>query len=259
MKRLGHDTFALIFAIAYLVVGTSVLFTLTSLPFFALLYLFDPSRMVLLVAIAALMLFPSLSAAFQVFREFADNGDTSVARNYFRGWYRNLGRSVVIGVAVVGLLLLLLVDLTYLWSTTSAGALLIPGLAVAAFVAATVALYALAINVIQPTASFRAVLKAAVYVPIRHPLLTAVTWITLLALAALVVSFPAAALGVAVAPVLYVVWSNVKYSLEASIARLTGRGTTKTPGQTGWGRWKAVSLPPRGTPRRPAIPAAAKP
>lgn len=244
MKRLGFDTFELVFDLAYVIVGTSVLFTFTTLPLFATLYLFNPAEMVGIIALEALLLFPALAATFGVFQRFSNEGDASVVRNYFRAWWRSLKRALILGVGTVAILLGLLIEFTYLW-TTQSGALIAPILVVSALAVATFALYSLAINASQPDAALKTILKAAVYVPIRHPFFLVFSWLVLVALAALTVSFPAVALGLAVAPALYLIWSNVGYSLNASIASLTRLDAAKQGSRSAIAHWGDMLRPAR--------------
>lgn len=227
MRRLGYETFGLIFGLAYVMVGTSALFTLTTLPLFATIYFFDPTQMVAIVATEAVLLFPAASGAFGVFQRYSKEGDTSVIRNYFKAWYESLKRSVLIGVATVILLTLFGAEFVFLWATQR-GVLIAPVLVVSAGITATVAFYSLAINSTHPQTELKGLLKAALYVPFRHPILLTLCWMALLALGALVISYPAVALGVAVGPTLYLVWSNVRLSVKASIARSRIKPLTTT-------------------------------
>lgn len=218
MSRIGFATYDKAFAVVYLILGTSIAFTLTSLPFFAVLYLFSPEDMWLITALTAITLFPSFSASFGVFTDFVTNHDHSILSGYFRHWARSLWRSTLIGFVTVACFTVLVVDFVYLWQTQT-GALFAPITLMGAAIVLTVGIGSLAVDKLAPSNSLIVLIKATFYVTIRRFYITAVSWLGMALAAVVILTHPAIGLGALVAPALFLFWSNTKYCLNATISK----------------------------------------
>src|SRR5690606_17944067 len=102
-------------------VAVNLLLVLTASPFIALLVLTDPFQSWPLVAAAAVLAAPGLTAAFTVFRQMGSDGAGSdqvggdqVGGNPFRwfvrGYRATWTRSALVALAAVGVCIVLLVD-----------------------------------------------------------------------------------------------------------------------------------------------------
>jgi hypothetical protein len=70
----------------------------------------------------------------------------------------------------------------------------------------------------QPAARLREVWRACAYLAVRRWYLTAVSLMVLALLGQLIVTRPAIALGLAAAPLLYVIWANSRFTLRTALA-----------------------------------------
>ncbi len=91
---------------------------------------------------------------------------------------------------------------------------MLAGLAI--LVAATL-LLALVVVAERPAVRLRETLRASLYLAVRHWYLTAASLAVLAVLEMLLTTRPAVALGLAAAPLLYVVWANSRYSLRTAL------------------------------------------
>lgn len=198
--------------VAYLGLMTNLLLVASSLPLVVLLLLTDPTVSWPLLAVAAVLAAPGLPAAFAVFSAHAD-GESAVVRPFLRAWRRHALRALLLGAATVSAVVVLAVDVA--WASRSQfGAVATPvaallgGLALAASLGATVAITE------RPDVSLGRLLKASLYLMVRRWYLTVVSLAAAGVLVAIIAERPAIGLGVAVAPLLYVVWANTRYTLR---------------------------------------------
>lgn len=199
--------------VLYVGLATNVLLAVSSAPLLAVLLFTDPTQAVLLVALAAVLAAPGLPAAFEVFASFSDTGEAKPLRSFVSGWWRHLRRSLAVGAAAVGVLTLLTVDLAWAWGKPI-GAAAIPLLVTAMVVTAAVALAVLVGSVERPAEPLRRLAKAGVYLMVRNLHLTALSATGVAVLVTIIVHQPALGLGIATAPLLYIVWANTRRSLH---------------------------------------------
>ena len=96
-------------------------------------------------------------------------------------------------------------------------AVAVPVLVTLAVLVVSTATLALVGVVERPRARVRDLLRAGLYLAVRRWYLTAVSLFVLGLLVALVAARPAVGLGLAAAPLLYVVWANSRYALSPAL------------------------------------------
>lgn len=216
MRRISHESYANIFGIVYLALVTNGLLLLASLPLVVLLVTTDPARSWMLLALAAPLAAPGVTAAFTVFREHGA-GSTTPARDFVKGIRATWRRALQIGGMLSALVVVLLVDVRA-FAGTSFAVVLIPVLAVLTVLALAVGLLALVAVAEDPTARLRGILRASVFLAARRWHLSLVSLLVLGVQVALFTALPAIALGVTASAALYLAWANSRYSLRPVLA-----------------------------------------
>lgn len=211
MKRISHDTFGAVIGVAYLGLMTNLLLVVTASPLVVLLMTSDPAASWPLLAIAAPICAPALTAAFTVFRDHK-RGGTAVVRSFLAAWRATWRKAMTLGAIVTAVIVVVLVDVRF-FATGPMSVVVVPALAIVALVAAAVALVGLVAIAEEPSARLRVVLKASLYLAVRRWYLTVVSLILLALQFALFTTVPAIALGVGMAPALYLAWANSRYTL----------------------------------------------
>lgn len=211
MKRISHDTFGAVIGVAYLGLMTNLLLVVTASPLVVLLMTSDPAASWPLLAIAAPICAPALTSAFTVFRDHK-RGGTAVVRSFLAAWRATWRKAMTLGAIVTAVIVVVLVDVRF-FATGPMSVVVVPALAIVALVAAAVALVGLVAIAEEPSARLRVVLKASLYLAVRRWYLTVVSLILLALQFALFTTVPAIALGVSMAPALYLAWANSRYTL----------------------------------------------
>ena len=207
-----YEGLSSVFGTVYLGLMTNVLLLVSSLPLVVLLMITDPAASWPLIAIAAPLAAPGVSAAFTVFRDHASGG-TEVIGSFLAGWRATWRRAMVIGAlasadrgGAAGRRALL--------GSGDLGVIVVPALALFTVLAVAVALLGLVAIAEVPHARLREVLRAAAYLGLRRWYLCAVSLIALGVQFALFANLPAIALGVTAAPALYLAWANSRFTLR---------------------------------------------
>ncbi len=211
MKRISHNTYSLVFGVVYLGLATNVMLFVACLPEIALFALTDPARTWPLMALAAPVCAPAFTAAFRVFRGFSQS--TSVVRAYWRGWRETCGHALALGGIATAVIVVLVVD-GMMFAGSPMGGLLIPAIAVFTSVAVVVTLVSLVAVAEAPKARLRDVVRASAYLALRRWYLAIASIVGIGVQYVLLASVPGLALGIAAAPVLYVIWSNARFTLR---------------------------------------------
>lgn len=212
MKRVAHDTWASILGVLYLGLMVNLLVLVAAAPVVVLLMTTDPVHSWPLLAVAAPLAAPALTAAFGAFRAH-DEGETQVVRAYWRAWRATARPALLIGAPAVALVVVLLVDVRML-AELDAAAVVVPVLLLLVLLTAITTLLALAAVAEVPDARLRDVLRASAVLGVRR------WYFQLLSFAVLGVQFgvfttmPAIAIGITAAPALYVVWANSRHCLR---------------------------------------------
>jgi uncharacterized membrane protein YesL len=211
VNRISHGTYQLVFGVVYLGLMTNVMLLVACLPEIALLAFTDPAVSWPLIVLAAPMCAPAFTAAFRVFRGFSQSG--SVVRAFWRGWRDTGKHALVVGGVATAIIGVVVVDAAIL-AGSSLGGLLIPACAVIALVIAVVSLVSLVAIGEAPAARLRDVVRASAYLALRRWYLALASVVAIGMQYALFVSLPALAIGLTSAPVLYLAWSNARYTLR---------------------------------------------
>ncbi|MFY1692995.1 hypothetical protein [Plantactinospora sp. WMMB782] len=216
IPRPRHDTIAAVFDGCYTAMVGNMLLVLGCLPLVALALTTDGARAWPLYALVAPLCAPGLCGVFAVMSDYSSGGARGLLRTFGGTWRATARRGILWTAAATAVLVVLGVDAYALWGHR-VGALTLPILAVLAVLTAAIALLGLVTIAERPAARLRDVARVCTYLAVRRWYLTAASLLVLALLAQLFVARPAIALGVAAAPLLYVVWSNSRYSLRAAL------------------------------------------
>ncbi|MGC5167553.1 ferredoxin-NADPH reductase [Luteimicrobium sp. DT211] len=215
-KNSLHDMLGLIMSTVYAALATNVMLVVSCLPLVLGLLTTDPSRSWPALVATAPLCAPALAAAAAVFEAFSADTSTPVVRTFWRAWRAVLPRAAAVGALGAGLGVVAGVDVAAAWGNR-VGAFAIPVLVTLVLVAVCVTLTALVALGSAPRARVRDVLRAAGYAAVRRWYLTVLSLFLLGLLAAVVAARPALGLGLALAPLLYVVWANTRYALRPAL------------------------------------------
>ncbi len=155
---------------------------------------------------------PGLCAAFAVFA--AHPGP--VIGTFVRAWRSCFRRATALGTLATVALVVLGVDVRVA-SGRTAGAILIPVLAVLILLAVVATMLGLVALASRPEARVRDVLRTGIYFGVRRWYLTLPSLGVLALFEALFAAKPALALALAASPLLYVVWANSRYTLAPAL------------------------------------------
>ncbi|HMT86769.1 MAG TPA: DUF624 domain-containing protein [Arachnia sp.] len=214
--RVSHDTYQLVFGIAYLGLMTNAMLTIACLPLIALLALTDPAQTWPLIAAFAPLAGPALAAAFTVFRRYSDEGSVAVVRGFWKAWRATARRALTLGAATSAALVVLSVNLQ-VRAVGELSALTVPLLGVLAVLVVATCLTGLVAVAEAPDASLREIVTVSAVLGLRRWYLTAVSLVVLGSLAGFFFVKPALAIGLAAAPLLYVVWAGGRHTLKPAI------------------------------------------
>ncbi|MEU4428580.1 DUF624 domain-containing protein [Actinoplanes sp. NPDC024001] len=210
--RLRFETLSAVLDTAYVTLMTNLLLAGACLPPLVVLLTTDPARSWPLLALLAPMGGPALCAVFAVLAAYTDERATTVIATFTRAWRVTWRRATGVTAAATALTVVLAVDIAAFWGRP-AGAVAIPVLAVAILLVAVTTLLTLALLAEHPRVRLVDAARACAYLAIRRWHLTVLSLVVLAVLQALLVSRPALALGLAAAPLLYVVWANSRVTL----------------------------------------------
>ncbi|MFY1616325.1 hypothetical protein [Micromonospora sp. WMMD736] len=216
IPRPRHDTIAAVFDGVYTALVTNIMLVLGCLPLVALALTTDAARAWPLYALTAPLCAPSLCGVFAIMSNYSSGGTRGLLRTFGGTWRATARRAILWAFAATAVLVVLVVDASAWWGHRM-GALTLPILAVLTVLTAATALLGLVTIAERPAARLRDVARVCTYLAMRRWYLTAASLLVLALLAQLFVARPALALGVAAAPLLYVVWSNSRYSLRAAL------------------------------------------
>ncbi len=214
--RTRHEMFAAIFDMVYVGLMTNILLAIGGLPLIAGLLTTDPTRSWPMLAVVTPLCAPGLCAAFAVLSSYSGTRSTTVVRTYARAWRASWRRATQLGASATATLVVFGVDIRAAWGRT-VGAVVTPVLVVLMVLVVVTALLTLVIIAEHPDVRLRTALRACLYLAVRRWYLTAVSLVVLTLLYTFFASRPALALGLAATPLLYVVWANSRYTLQAAL------------------------------------------
>lgn len=214
--RIRHETFGAVFDMAYAALMANLLLVVGCLPVVVGLLVTDPARSWPLLALVAPVCAPGVCAAFAVFAAVTAERSAPVLATFARAWRASLRRATALGALATAALVVFGVDIRAAWGRP-VGAVAIPVLVTAMVLTVSTALLALVVLAERPAARLRDALRACLYLAVRRWYLTVVSLAVLALLEALLARRPAIALGLAAAPLLYVVWANSRFTLRAAL------------------------------------------
>ncbi|UNX53728.1 ferredoxin-NADPH reductase [Georgenia sp. TF02-10] len=214
MSRVSFEGWSLVFSAVYAALVTNVLLAVACAPLLLpLAVVTEPAASWPLFLALGVCVAPALCAAAAVFRELTEEGTTTAVRTFARAWVRTLPRAVAVGAVVAVALGVLWTD-AMMVGPTAAGPVLVPLFLVLGLLALATGVLTLVALAEAPAARLPDLLRAAVYLTVRRGHLTLVSLVVLGLLAAVVLTRPAIGIGLAAAPLLYVVWANSRAALR---------------------------------------------
>lgn len=217
MRRPPHEIFSLVFGVVYLGLGVSFLVVVATLPFVALSLTTDPAASWPWLAGSAPLVAPALAAAFAVFRAHAEDGSQAVVRTFAAGWVAGLRWTLGVGALASAVVVVLGVDIAWAFGSP-VGAVAIPVFAMGIALVCLTAVAALVVRQEVPGVRRRDALRAGLFVVARRWYLSVLNVVVVGILGAVVAASPALGLGVALAPLLYVVWANTRFAVVGELA-----------------------------------------
>ncbi len=212
--RLKHDTYVMIFNTAYVALVANLLLLVGCAPLVLGLLTTDPARSWPLLALVTPLCLPAVVGVFAAFAQGMAGG--GVLRTFGRTYVAAWRRAVSLGTLAVGATVVLAVDLAWAWGRPI-GAVAIPVLVVLMLLVAGTALLGLVALAERPAVRLRDAVKACLYLAVRRWYLTGASLLVIGVLMQLIAARPAIGLGLAAAPLLYVVWANSRFSLRPAL------------------------------------------
>ncbi|HLS93060.1 MAG TPA: ferredoxin-NADPH reductase [Microbacterium sp.] len=215
MRRITHGMYDTLFRAAHLILVTNALVAFASAPLIALLVTTDPSLSWPLIAAAAALAAPAVTAAFGAFRAHRE-GERSVVRPFLRTLRSTGVRALAVGAAAAGIVTVAAVDVVVLMPTP-AGALVAPVLVVVAVLGAATGAVALAALAEAQGTRFRRLVATSAVVAVRRWPFTLASLAACVAQAGVFVAAPALGVGLTASACLYVVWAGSRHSLAGLV------------------------------------------
>jgi uncharacterized membrane protein YesL len=221
-----------IFEAACAALLTNVLLAIACAPLVLVVLTTDPGRTWPLLVLFAPLGGPALVAVFAVLRAYSSSFSVSssaastadfslgeAAGAFWGAWRGSARRALTVGALATVALLVLGVDAAWLAERT-AGALLLPVIAVVMTLIVITTLLTLVALAEQPGARLRDLARAGAYLGLRRWYLSLFSLVVLVLFEVLLAARPAIAIGVAASPLLYIVWANSRFTLT-TIGRTT--------------------------------------
>jgi uncharacterized membrane protein YesL len=209
--------FGRIFEAAYVALLTNLLLAIACAPLVLVVLTTDPGRTWPLLVLFAPLGGPALVAVFAVLRAGFSSGD--VVGVFWNAWRGSARRALTAGALATVALLVLGVDAAWLAGRT-AGAVLLPVIAVVMTLIVITTVLTLVALAERPGARLRDIARTGVYLGLRRWYLSLFSLVVLVLFEVLLAARPAIAIGVAASPLLYIVWANSRFTLTT-----TGRTT----------------------------------
>lgn len=191
----------------------NVLLAASAMPLVVVAFATDMAYTWHVVVLLTPLMAPGLVASFAVFRALSARSDRGVLRTFWAAYRRSFRKAVIVGATTTAGMFILIVDAQVPWSQ-QIGALAIPMIFVAAAVLAVVSLHVLVALAAEPEAKLRLAWRAALFLGVRRWYLAFVSLMAVFMLATFASTQPVLALGLATAPVLYIVWANSTFALQ---------------------------------------------
>ena len=189
----------------------NLLLGVTASPLIVLLVFTNAFETWLLVALAAVVATPGVTAAFTAFRD----ADGRPFRAFLRGYRATWTRAIRIGFGLVAACAVVVVDAQFFANGPFAQAAMVV-LAVVALLVGGTGLLALTAIAEQPSVRLRDAVRHAAWGSVRSWYLTLVSLAALVVFAVLFVNLPLLAISAGASPILYVAWANSRFSLRGA-------------------------------------------
>ncbi|MGV8978379.1 MAG: DUF624 domain-containing protein [Cellulomonas sp.] len=225
MRRISHSTYETVFSAVFVGLMTNLLLVVGCLPLLVVLITTDTALSWPLVALLVPLSTPAVGAAFAVFAAYSADPTIRVVRTFAQAWRAGFRRAAALGALATGTLVVLGVDARGAWGRP-AGVWAVPVLAVLIVLVVATTLLGLVALAEVPRARLRDVLGRSAVLALRRWYLTLASLFILALLLSLLAVKPALALGLAAAPLLYVVWANSRYSLRTVLPTAAGALTS---------------------------------
>lgn len=211
------EAYGSIFGYAYTFLAVNMLLILANAPLaFLLQTIVDVWAVWPLMLAAALTIGPSLMGAFAAFRDLSQAGVTPrPVRAFVNGYRRGFAKSAVVSTATGAVVLLVAVDVVVV-AQARQFVVLLPLMGLAGVAAVALAVTTLAAAEARPDVRLGTLARACLYVCVRRWYLSAVAVVLVGMIAAIVLVQPVLGMALAVAPLLFVVWSNAVFALTTA-------------------------------------------
>ncbi|MDI6102628.1 hypothetical protein QLQ12_28800 [Actinoplanes sp. NEAU-A12] len=210
-----------IFEGVYVALVTNLMLAVACSPLLAVVLTTDTGRTWPLLVLLSPLGGPALVAAFTVLRSYPDDA----VQVFWRAWRASARRALTATALAAAVLLVLGVDAAWAWGTPG-GAVALPVIAVAMTLITITTLLVLVTLAERPGARLRDAARAGVYLAVRRWYLSLFSLLVLVFFEALLAARPAIAIGVAASPLLYIVWANSRFTLNAALNEPTIERTT---------------------------------
>jgi uncharacterized membrane protein YesL len=211
--RMSHEMYDKVFGAVYLGMMGNLLVSVACAPVLIVLFTTDPVRSWPLLVVLAPVCAPAVVAAFSMFAHFSEEGPIALARTFARAWLCSFRRAI--GLGALGCLASAVLSVDIVWAGRSHRlAILIPLLAVLDVLVVATTLLAWVGLAERPDERVRDIVRPAVYLAVRRWYLTLLSVLVAGLLSSVVAARPIIGLGFAVAPMLYVVWANGRFTLQ---------------------------------------------
>jgi uncharacterized membrane protein YesL len=204
-----------IFEAVHVALLTNLMLAISCAPLVLIVLTTDPGRTWPLLVLFAPLGGPALVAVFAVLRAY----DRGVWKVFWDAWRGSARRALTTGSLATVALLVLGVDAAWLAGRT-AGAVLLPVIAVVMTLIVITTVLTLVALAERPDARLRDLARAGAYLGLRRWYLSLFSLVVLVLFEVLLAARPAIAIGVAASPLLYIVWANSRFTLTT-----TGRMT----------------------------------
>jgi uncharacterized membrane protein YesL len=212
----GFETFGSIFGFVYTFLAGNLMLALANAPLVLCLALVaDPAAAWPFFLALSVTVAPSLAGIFAAFRSLNDDGGAvKPFAAFLQGYKRGFGKTAVLGLGAVGVLVFLGVDLALVQSIPEIG-MLVPLIVVVAALTVCVTVTAVSGVVLLPQATLKSVLKASLYLVVQRWYLGLAMLVLLGIIASAAVLQPVLGIALVPAPLLFVIWSNASYAFHA--------------------------------------------
>jgi len=190
-------------------VAVNVMLALTAAPLIVLLMFTDAFATWPLVALAAVIAAPGLTAAFTAFA----HADENTFRAFGRGYRATWRRASLLALAVVAIAVVLLVDVRFFADGPYAQAAMVVLAVTGALVAGT-GLLALVAIADERGIRVRDAVRRAAWFGVHRWYLTLFSLVALVVFAVVFVNVPLLALSALASPVFYLAWTNSRHTLH---------------------------------------------